>query len=133
MNFIFYAVCIIIFKSAVSLHEHSRRKATITNLTELLEKNDDDALNFTFEIVGSTPLTTPSIPKYTPVEKEETSNHKSISEGKLVGDSSEEKKIAFLFLTRGPMPLEDVWREFFRWRAKHSQYSVYVHPHSGYR
>ena len=48
------------------------------------------------------------------------------------GDPSGTKKIAFLFLTRGPLPLEDVWREFFRWRANSSHYSVYVHPHHGY-
>ena len=43
------------------------------------------------------------------------------------------KKIAFLFLTRGPLPLEDIWREFFRWRGNSSLFTVYAHPHHGYR
>ena len=44
-----------------------------------------------------------------------------------------DKKIAFLFLTRGPLPLEDVWREFFRWRAHPNQYTIFSHPHHGYK
>jgi hypothetical protein len=42
-------------------------------------------------------------------------------------------KIAFLFLTRGPMPLEDLWYEFFRWRADPNLYSVYAHTAAGYQ
>ena len=42
------------------------------------------------------------------------------------------KKIAFLFLTRGEMPLEDIWREFFHWRADPSEYSIYIHPRIGF-
>lgn len=41
-------------------------------------------------------------------------------------------KIAFLFLTKGPLPLEDIWREFFHWRANSSHYSIYVHAQHGY-
>ena len=40
-------------------------------------------------------------------------------------------KIAFLFMTRGLMPLEDIWREFFSFHADPSHYSIYIHPHSG--
>lgn len=40
-------------------------------------------------------------------------------------------KIAFLFMTRGLMPLEDIWREFFSFNADPSHYSIYIHPHSG--
>lgn len=44
------------------------------------------------------------------------------------------KKIAFLFMTRGPMPLEDVWRAFFNLHDEiySNLYSIYIHPHSGY-
>lgn len=37
-------------------------------------------------------------------------------------------KIAFLFMTAGHMPLEDIWHEFFKWRCNSSHYSIYVHP-----
>ncbi len=30
------------------------------------------------------------------------------------------------------MPLEDIWREFFSWRANNSHYSIYVHTHHGF-
>ena len=43
-----------------------------------------------------------------------------------------DKKIAFLFMTRGHMPLEAIWYEFFHWRGNKSQYSVHVHPHVGF-
>lgn len=43
------------------------------------------------------------------------------------------KKIAFLYLTRGHMPLEDIWREFFNWRTNPTEYSIYVHPHHGFK
>eukprot|EP01038_Epipyxis_sp_PR26KG_P008143 gene8143-11022_t len=36
-------------------------------------------------------------------------------------------------MTRGAMPLEDIWREFFRWRGDPSLYSIYVLPHHGYK
>jgi hypothetical protein len=41
-------------------------------------------------------------------------------------------KIAFLFLTRGEMPLEEVWREFFNWRASEQEYTIYIHPQMGF-
>lgn len=50
-----------------------------------------------------------------------------------ISEDHSNKKIAFLFLTRGPLPLEDIWREFFRWRGNSSLYSVYAHPHHGYK
>lgn len=31
------------------------------------------------------------------------------------------------------MPLEDIWREFFNWKANASEYSIYVHPHAGFK
>jgi hypothetical protein len=43
------------------------------------------------------------------------------------------RKIAFLFFVRGHMPLEDVWREFFGFQANSSHYSIYVHPHKGFK
>jgi hypothetical protein len=47
--------------------------------------------------------------------------------------NEKEKKIAFLFLVRGHMPLEDVCREFFGWNANPNHYSILVHPHQGFR
>ncbi len=47
--------------------------------------------------------------------------------------NSTSKKIAFLFLSRGPMPLEEVWREFFHHRADPNLFSIYVHPHPGFK
>lgn len=44
-----------------------------------------------------------------------------------------DKKIAFLFMARGPTPLEDIWREFFRWNADEKHYSVHIHVHKGYK
>jgi hypothetical protein len=41
-------------------------------------------------------------------------------------------KIAFMFLTRGPMPLEPIWDAFFHWNADPSLYNIYVHPHNDY-
>jgi hypothetical protein len=41
---------------------------------------------------------------------------------------SEKAKLAFLFLTRGPMQHEPVWRLFFSWRATSAHYSIYIHP-----
>jgi hypothetical protein len=40
-------------------------------------------------------------------------------------------KLAFLFITRGPLPFEPIWRRFFLWRTKGSEYSIYVHCPSG--
>ncbi len=38
-------------------------------------------------------------------------------------------KIAFLFMSRGHMPLEDVWKEFFEDpRSNPNEYSIYLHP-----
>jgi hypothetical protein len=50
----------------------------------------------------------------------------------VVPAANSDKKIAFLFFAKGPMPLEDIWREFFRWRADSKHYNIYVHPHKGY-
>ena len=41
-------------------------------------------------------------------------------------------KIAFLFLTRGPMPLELIWEEFFEWSGHPEHYSIYIHPHENF-
>ena len=43
-----------------------------------------------------------------------------------------DKKIAFLYMSRGVMPLEEIWHEFFRWRANASHYTIYNHVHRGY-
>lgn len=44
-----------------------------------------------------------------------------------------DKKIAFLFMARGPTPLEDVWREFFRWNADEKHYTIHIHVHKGHK
>jgi hypothetical protein len=43
------------------------------------------------------------------------------------------KKIAFLFMARGLTPLEDIWREFFRWKADEKHYKIVIHVHKGYK
>ena len=43
------------------------------------------------------------------------------------------QKIAFLFLTRGHIPFEQVWKEFFTFRVKSDEYTIYVHPQKGFR
>lgn len=40
-------------------------------------------------------------------------------------------KVAFLFLTRGPLPLLPLWEKFFRGENK-NKYSIYVHTEPGY-
>lgn len=47
--------------------------------------------------------------------------------------TEDNRKIAFLFMSRGPMPLEDVWREFFRWKADEKHYKIHIHVHKGYK
>jgi Core-2/I-Branching enzyme len=47
--------------------------------------------------------------------------------------SENDSKIAFMFLSRGHIPLEDVWREFFGWNANSNHYSIYVHPQQGFK
>ncbi|KAJ1266651.1 hypothetical protein BS78_08G168200 [Paspalum vaginatum] len=42
-------------------------------------------------------------------------------------------KVAFLFLTRGPLPLAPLWDRFFAGAPRRSLYSVYVHATPGYR
>jgi Core-2/I-Branching enzyme len=46
---------------------------------------------------------------------------------------SENGKIAFLFLVRDHIPVEDLWREFFTFRTNPEQYSVHVHPRHGFK
>ena len=43
-----------------------------------------------------------------------------------------DKKIAFLFMSRGAMPLEEIWHEFFRWHTNNTHYNIYCHVHKGY-
>ena len=43
------------------------------------------------------------------------------------------QKIAFLFLTRGHIPFEQVWKEFFTFRVNSDEYTIYVHPQKGFR
>ncbi|KAL2931824.1 Protein translocase subunit SecA [Bienertia sinuspersici] len=40
-------------------------------------------------------------------------------------------KLAFMFLTRGPLPLSPLWERFFR--GNEGLYSIYVHPLPGYQ
>ena len=49
------------------------------------------------------------------------------------GFMEQDKKIAFLFLARRHMPLEDIWKEFFGWKANSSHYTIYVHPEQGFK
>ena len=44
---------------------------------------------------------------------------------------SSEFKLAFLFLTRGPMPFEPLWRVFFALHTNENEYSIYIHPPEG--
>jgi hypothetical protein len=41
------------------------------------------------------------------------------------------KKIAFMFLTKGPLPLRDLWERYFN--GHKGKYSIYVHPHPAYK
>ncbi len=47
--------------------------------------------------------------------------------------NSSDKKIAFLFMSRNHMYLEDIWHEFFRWHTNESHYTIYNHVHRGYK
>ena len=42
-------------------------------------------------------------------------------------------KVAFLFLTRGPLPLAPLWERFFNGTGGKGLFSVYVHTTPGYR
>jgi hypothetical protein len=42
-------------------------------------------------------------------------------------------KVAFLFLTRGPLPLAPLWERFFNGSGGKELFSVYVHTTPGYR
>ncbi|CAN6348668.1 unnamed protein product [Urochloa humidicola] len=42
-------------------------------------------------------------------------------------------KVAFMFLTRGPLPLAPLWEKFFAGAGSRKLYSVYVHATPGYR
>ena len=42
------------------------------------------------------------------------------------------KKVAFLFMARGHMYLEDIWHEFFRWNANPAHFNIHVHVHKGF-
>jgi hypothetical protein len=42
-------------------------------------------------------------------------------------------KVAFMFLTRGPLPLAPLWERFFAGAGSRDLYSVYVHATPGYR
>ncbi|KAL6847460.1 hypothetical protein ACP4OV_023313 [Aristida adscensionis] len=42
-------------------------------------------------------------------------------------------KVAFMFLTRGPLPLAPLWEKFFAGAGSKDLYSVYVHSTPGYR
>ena len=55
------------------------------------------------------------------------------SEAGSEGTPQDDRKIAFLFMSRGPMPLEDIWREFFRWKADEKHYNIHIHVHKGYK
>ncbi len=81
------------------------------------------------------PLPIPSI-AWTDIE----ASNAQMSENEVTsngGRSGEKKygveKIAFLFLTRGPMPHEPIWHRFFNYRTSQLEYNIYVHPPKGFR
>ncbi|KAM7255728.1 hypothetical protein ACFE04_008626 [Oxalis oulophora] len=39
-------------------------------------------------------------------------------------------KIAFMFLTKGPLPLAPLWEKFFQ--GNEGRFSIYIHPHPSY-
>ena len=46
-------------------------------------------------------------------------------------------KVALLFLTRGPMPLEPIWKQFLapfntKWSTWEDFFSIYIHPAPGF-
>lgn len=43
-----------------------------------------------------------------------------------------QSKIAFLFLSRTHLPLEEIWKAFFNWNANPHHYSIYVHTHPNF-
>lgn len=43
---------------------------------------------------------------------------------------SNSNKLAFMFLTQGPLPLAPLWERFFK--GHQPFYSIYVHPHPSY-
>ena len=47
-------------------------------------------------------------------------------------NSNAEQKIAFLFLVRGHIHFETIWKEFFTFRVRPDEYSIYVHPQKGF-
>uniref|UniRef100_A0ACD5YHI0 Uncharacterized protein n=2 Tax=Avena sativa TaxID=4498 RepID=A0ACD5YHI0_AVESA len=46
---------------------------------------------------------------------------------------TEPGKVAFMFLTRGPLPLAPLWERFFNGTGGRDLFSVYVHTTPGYR
>jgi hypothetical protein len=49
------------------------------------------------------------------------------------GRPSAPGKVAFMFLTRGPLPLAPLWERFFNGTGGRGLFSVYVHTTPGYR
>lgn len=49
---------------------------------------------------------------------------------RVVDRNSSSYKLAFMFLTPGPLPLAPLWERFFR--GHEALYSIYVHPHPSY-
>jgi hypothetical protein len=49
------------------------------------------------------------------------------------GRPSAPGKVAFMFLTRGPLPLAPLWERFFNGAGGRELFSVYVHTTPGYR
>ncbi|GJP87026.1 hypothetical protein CLOP_g16992, partial [Closterium sp. NIES-67] len=79
--------------------------------------------NHTFTALSpSEPLPFPSSSPFSP-----SSSLPSFS----ASPSSPTPKIAFLFLSRGPLPLAPLWKRFFRGYARY--YSAYIHPAPGFR
>ncbi|CAI5977928.1 unnamed protein product [Closterium sp. NIES-65] len=83
------------------------------------------------------PLATLSTPSpFDPLPFLPSSNFSSSSSSSPLSSASPSAsrptpKLAFLFLSRGPLPLARLWARFFRGYERH--YSAYLHPAPGYR
>ena len=47
--------------------------------------------------------------------------------------SNERRRLAFMFLTRGPMQHEAMWDAFFAGKSESAVHSIYVHPARGFK
>jgi hypothetical protein len=60
-------------------------------------------------------------------------NSENLWSPKTTLPSTEKKKIAFVFLIRHNLPLEEIWQEFFTFNAPRNQFNIYVHSATRYK